>query len=461
MEITYNPELYLDVRQFIEDHVDLIKEDEYDVLTAKVFESWLITKVKELGYVFFVGPPRSGKTRALETMETLCYNAKMAAYMSTPTIYRLLDMGYATLFLDEIQQYLIESRMEFLALLNAGQRKGSRAWLLVQMKDEWIPTPFKVFSSKFLASTRDTAEALATRCIIIPMMKNVRTVPLRIDRPRAELLASRLNRYATSVNDMELPDLEDLFLERGFRDYRNIEAFINLAAVTPLMYRGNIITYAKAVDDQIAEEEGVTQYADVYAAIEYAWASAKGGKVSINAIAEAYNDGRLEQETMTNRAIGGAVNVMGLRQKCRMTGGRVGRYISQRTMDRLRRRYKYGQATLDKPDKPDQGAHPAPDASLSSLPSLPQQDTAAINEPLGSPEGAPEDPPEEDVHHVGQEGQLFVDAANILEINGGSMTQVLFFKALMGLGYNQQQASTLLRADERLSFRGMDVSLVG
>ena len=58
------------------------------------------------------------------------------------------------------------------------------------------------------------------------------------------------------------------------------------------------------------------------------------------------------------------------------------------------------------------------------------------------------------------EDQLFVDAANILEVNGGSMTQVLFFKALTGEGYNQAQASRLLRADARFSFCGMDVWLV-
>jgi len=453
MEITYNPALYLDVRQFIEDHVDLIEEDEYDVLTAKVFESWLITKIVELGYVFFVGPPRSGKTRALEIMEALCYNSKMAAYMSTSTIYRLLDMGYATLFLDEIQQYLTETRMEFLALLNAGQRKGARAWLLVQMKEEWIPTPFKVFSSKFLASTRDTAESLATRCIIIAMMKNVRTVPLRIDRPRAEALASRLNRYANSVQDMELPDLEALFLELGFKDYRNIEAFINLAAVTPPEYRTHIIAYAKAADDQIAEEEGVTQYADIYAAIEYAWSSATGGKVSINAIAEAYNDGRQEQEILSNRAIGGAVNVMGLRQKCRMTGGRVGRYISERTLNRLRRRYRYGQATLDEPDEAPEGGHTPPDASLTSLPSLPQQDT-------GEGDEHSEDSEAVQVVCPGPEDQLFQDAREFLEVNDGSMLQRDFFGCLTGLGYNQQQASKLLRTDARLAFRGLTVTLM-
>ncbi|GAH32547.1 unnamed protein product, partial [marine sediment metagenome] len=55
---------------------------------------------------------------------------------------------------------------------------------------------------------------------------------------------------------------------------------------------------------------------------------------------------------------------------------------------------------------------------------------------------------------------LFTEAANILEVNGGSMTQALFFKALHGSGYHLGQASLMLRADKRFAFRGMDVSLV-
>jgi len=57
--------------------------------------------------------------------------------------------------------------------------------------------------------------------------------------------------------------------------------------------------------------------------------------------------------------------------------------------------------------------------------------------------------------------QLFKDAREILEANGDTMEQVLLFKGLVGVGYNQAQAGPLLRADPRLSFRGMDVSYIG
>jgi len=335
----YDEELYLEVREFIEQHLDLVEDAEYDILTAKVFESWMIWKFKSVGYIFFVGPPRSGKTRGLETLSTLCYNPKMAAYMTTAAIYRILNAEWSTLFLDEIQQYLDVEKATFMAVLNAGQRRGSNAIILVQKDGEWIPQDFDVFGSKFMASTEDTAKALATRCIIIAMIKNARSVPLRIDEKRAEKLREKLNLYATKASPQKLPDITNMFLETGFRDYRNIETFINLVTLTPPVYRKRIINYAKSIDDQIAEEEGLNFYSDIYGAIKYVYEKSTGGKIAIGDIVEAYNEGRPEQEKTNPRSVGSTVNIMGLRRKCRMTGGRMGRYISDKLMKRLSRRY--------------------------------------------------------------------------------------------------------------------------
>jgi len=59
-----------------------------------------------------------------------------------------------------------------------------------------------------------------------------------------------------------------------------------------------------------------------------------------------------------------------------------------------------------------------------------------------------------------EEDQLFDDARKFLEVNGGTMLQRDFFGCLTGLGYNQQQASKLLRTDARFVFRGLTVTLM-
>ena len=346
----YNEQLYLDVRQFIEDHLELVEDAEYDVLAAKVFESWLPLKLRELAYVFFVGPPRSGKTRGLQVMSALCFNPKFGAYMSGPALYRVIDGASVgcTLFLDEIQQYLNVDAATFLAILNAGQRRGEKAIIMVRGKEGWEAQEFDVFCPKFLASTKDTVKSLETRCIIISMIKNARRVPFRIDGGRAAAIRERLNLWAKAAYPRQIPYLEKTFIERGFKDYRNIEAFLTLAAFAPPMHREAILKYAKEIDDQIAEEDGLNFYAELFEAVDYAYkTAAKGGKVSIQAIAEAYNDGRDEVDKLTNREIGSRLNIIGLRRKCRVTGGRTGRYVSEKVMKRLRRRYRTGQTLID------------------------------------------------------------------------------------------------------------------
>ena len=344
--LEYDEDLYLEIRSFVENHLDLVEEPEYDVLTAKVFESWLQHKLKELGYLFFIGPPRSGKTRALEVLAELCYNPKQAAYMTSAAMIRIIDEEWTTLFLDEIQQYLDKDRATFMAILNAGQRRGQKAYLAVSKGGNWIPAEFDFYGSKFLASTEDTAKALATRCIHIPMVKNARRVFFRIDKERAEQIRAKIDQYASRATTQKFPDVLPTFFEQDFKDYRNIETFINLVTLTPPIYRKRILDYAKQIDDQIAEEEGITLYSEIYAAIEHVYKNASGGKIGISDILEAYNDGRPEPEKMTSQAMGIHVNIMGLRRKTRITGGRVGRYVSEKLMARLKRRYAPPQTTL-------------------------------------------------------------------------------------------------------------------
>jgi hypothetical protein len=333
-------DLYLLVREFLVEHIDLIEDAEYDVLAAKVLESWLIDKFDTVGYIFFIGPSRSGKTRALETLATLCFNPKLAATMSAPAIYRILNEETATLFLDEIQQYLQEDKTIFMAVLNAGQRRGQKAIIVVKTGDGYKPQEFEGFGPKLMASTKPTTEALTTRCIIINMVKNIRQIPLKIDQEKAKKIRFKLAKFKEDWKDKEIPNVENLFLKAGFTDYRNIETFINLVAVTPSKYQKRILQYARNIDEQIAEEEGISFYAEFFQAILKALPTVKDGKLSVNAVAEAYNEGLSEDELLTNQKVGYHLNIIGLKDKCRWSNGTAARRINEKLMDRLKKRYR-------------------------------------------------------------------------------------------------------------------------
>lgn len=357
-KMIYDPELYGEVLQFLKDHIDLVEEAEYYILTSKIFESWFIIKFDEIGYIFFCGPPRSGKTRALDVLSLLCYNSIMGGHMSRPAIYRILDkfcqegMG-CTFFLDEMQQYLSDKKTEFMAIMNCGQRRGQKAFIAVRGSDDWDVKGFETFSPKFLASTKDTHATLLSRCIVITMIKNIRKMPLRIDKDIAKKLKERIDKYVSIMYQKNFENVDKLFEEMNFRDNRLIELYVNLIKVTPPIYRKRILDYAKRTDDLIYEQDGISELAEVFDSLCWAYDNhGKGGKVSISHISEAYNDGRVEQEQLTNREIGTILNTLGFRRKCRLSNGRMGRYVSEKELNiQKQRRFRTGQQILFKTEE--------------------------------------------------------------------------------------------------------------
>ena len=80
----YDPDLYREMRDFNEAHLDVIEDVEYDVFTLKQLETWFFPKFRQLSYLYLIGVPSTGKTRALETAAQLSFNPIMGATMTTP-----------------------------------------------------------------------------------------------------------------------------------------------------------------------------------------------------------------------------------------------------------------------------------------------------------------------------------------------------------------------------------------
>ena len=261
--LTADEELWREIKDFLYDHIDLVNDAEYHILTAKIFESYVQFKFDFLGYTFFLGPPKSGKTRALETLQLLVWNPQMAPYMTHSVLFRLIEKEYfPTLLLDEIQHYLSgDFKEKFFALMNAGQRKGQCAVINTRgAEDDWEPTKFETYCSKFMASTKDTANALGTRSIYITMTKNARRMPLRIDKERAEELHERLVTWMNDNMAKRVRNVDELFENLGFGDNRLVEIFWNLVSIAPPVYMNIILDYAKDLDD--AKADGPRTYGD-------------------------------------------------------------------------------------------------------------------------------------------------------------------------------------------------------
>lgn len=153
----------------------------------------------------FLSPePGSGKTRALEVIDTLVPAPMHVLSASPAAIFRSLAKARRVLLLDEVDAVFgrrgkDENNEDLRAMLNAGHRAGATIPRCVGPTHD--VTEFEVFAAVALAGLGDLPPTLMTRSVVIRMRRratNEEVQPFRArdDVPRGELLRDRLAAWA-------------------------------------------------------------------------------------------------------------------------------------------------------------------------------------------------------------------------------------------------------------------------
>jgi hypothetical protein len=334
--------LFNDIRQYLVDHLDVSNELFYDVYAAFVLVSWRPEDFKVLPYLFFLGPLSSGKTRALECLQRLCFRAILAASMSAASLFRALEAWHPTLFLDESEVYNRKEMVEVLALLNSGYRRGQYAIRIEKISDG---TPeiktFDTFGPKAIAGTEELAATLQSRCIITPMSRAVRPINLFVDEQKAQDLRNELLFYRFKNLGKSLDcDTSEFIKENGyFHNSRVIELFISLIQVAPTnTVKQRLIQCMRQITQSRLDEEQASIEARVFDAILKCEGQVENGKIGTQAITDAFNLGLSDREQGTSRFIGRKVASLGF-EKCRLSGGPSGFFWDSKLIERLKARY--------------------------------------------------------------------------------------------------------------------------
>jgi len=334
--------LFNRVKKFFIEHLDVANELMYDVYAAFVLASWLPENFTVVPYLFFLGPMASGKTRALECFHRLCYRSIMATSMSAASLFRALEAWHPTIMLDETEIYNRKEMVEVLAILNSGYRRGQYAIRIEKVQNN-IPqiAVFDTFGFKVLAGTQELADTLQSRCIITKMSKAVRPVRLFIDEEEAQELRNQLLMYRFKNLNPNTPQIN--CLENGGDcqgNARVLELFISLFQVAPSQaIKDNLEQAMKQIIQTRLNEEQTSIEARVLDAILKCEDKVENGKLAIQTVTEAYNEGLPEKEHVTSKLIGRIVTRLGF-EKCR-TGqkGLAGFYWDTKTIERLKMRY--------------------------------------------------------------------------------------------------------------------------
>lgn len=169
------PDLYQQIRSFIQTYVILEDTRFYDVATGYILMTWVFDRFTTVPYLRVVGDMGTGKSRFLEVVGKLCYRSLLASGITTASIYRTLDIVQGTLVLDEADFKSSDMSDDIVKVLNAGHRKDSPIIRMEVVKEVMRPMPFRVFGPKLLGSRRSFSDtALESRCItqrLFPLKK--------------------------------------------------------------------------------------------------------------------------------------------------------------------------------------------------------------------------------------------------------------------------------------------------
>lgn len=258
-------DLFNELKAFIAEHVDFPDDKCYYILSAFIIASWRAEDFETAPYLLFLGDFGSGKTRALEVLQELCYRALVSASISTAALVRLLQKYRVTVLIDETELFnskskYSDSKQELVAILNSGYKRG-QFYTRAKPDSDDIEL-WKTFGFKALAGTQDFVQTLNSRCIPIPMERATRRVRRTIDRDKALKLRRKLLNYRFKNLMTELPSID-----LPFKNGRNHELFTALVQIAPEEARKSIVEYGMKLEDERQVDDATSFEADILQAI--------------------------------------------------------------------------------------------------------------------------------------------------------------------------------------------------
>jgi len=166
------------VREQLSKYIELRDERLYDFLALWSIGTYFFPIFNSYPYVYVGGVSQSGKSKLLTLCSCICFNSILSATMSTAILYRIIQAGRCSLFIDEAGNLHDQNRaVDFRNLLYSGYRKGAKALRCSRNTDKnFVPDSFEVYGPKMLANIEGLEEVLESRCIEIIMRRGTSSI---------------------------------------------------------------------------------------------------------------------------------------------------------------------------------------------------------------------------------------------------------------------------------------------
>lgn len=250
--------------EFFRYFLDIPDERVYKVLALWTIATYLMPIWYALGYLTIFGLRESGKSKVLEVLDLLAFNATKVQSITSPSLFRYIEMYSPTLLMDETDFTEPTKHTDLLHLLYVGYKRGIPAIRSEKTTKEKIKTrKFNVFCPKALVAPHGMEPMLLTRCIIIRMLRTSnseisRRWPTDLD-PKinswAENIRNYLYRFALERWRDVKKEYESLTMPENV-DSRNFEVWAPLFALAKIFNcYDEIVEYARETSIEKRTEE--------------------------------------------------------------------------------------------------------------------------------------------------------------------------------------------------------------
>jgi len=170
--------LYQEIKQVLKQYIEFQKEAQYGLVSAWVIATYFHRCFYAFPFLFVYGKKQTGKSRTLDLLERLVFNAIKVKGVSVASLADSLDGVRGTFLNDQAESLSNPKNEEILGILADSYTVGGGKRRIVNITNRSRKVmEFETYSPKAFASIKEINTDLKDRCVQITMLRTMGNYP--------------------------------------------------------------------------------------------------------------------------------------------------------------------------------------------------------------------------------------------------------------------------------------------
>lgn len=171
-------ELYQEIKQTLKNYIEFQRDAMYGIITAWIIATYFHRCFHAFPFLFIYGKKQSGKSRFLDLLERLSFNAMKVKGVSIASLADSIDGVRGTFLNDQAEELSNKKNTEILGILSDSYTIGGGKRRIVNTSNKGRRImEFETYGPKAFASIREIDSDLRDRCIEITMLRAIKEYP--------------------------------------------------------------------------------------------------------------------------------------------------------------------------------------------------------------------------------------------------------------------------------------------